>query len=196
MNRPEVWLARHGATEWSRDGRHTSTTDLPLLAEGEAEARRLAPALAGVEFDLVLTSPRRRSADTAALLGHPDAVADPDLVEWDYGEYEGLTTATIRETVPGWQVWTHVSPGGEAAEDVGARADRVVARILAGAPRRALVVSHGHFLRVLAARWVAQPPAFGMSLLLGTGTLSVLGWERETPAIASWNSRVPAPPPP
>lgn len=192
VTRPEVWLARHGETEWSRDGRHTGRTDVPLTAAGEDEGRRLAPALAGVAFDLVLTSPRRRSAETAALLGHAGAVVDPDLAEWDYGDYEGLTTAAIRESVPGWQVWTHPAPGGERAEDVRARADRVIDRVLAGASRRALLVSHGHFLRVLAARWLEQPPAFGGRLLLGTATLSVLGWERDTRAVSLWNMRVPA----
>jgi broad specificity phosphatase PhoE len=190
VNRPEVWLARHGETEWSRDGRHTGRTDLPLTARGEDEARALVGALAGVPFDLVLTSPRRRAADTAALAGRRDAVADPDLAEWDYGDYEGLTTAAIREQVPGWRVWTDPSPGGETAADVAARADRIVARVLAEAPDRALVVSHGHFLRALASRWVDRPVAFGAHLYLATATLSVLGWERDTRAITRWNAPV------
>jgi len=192
VNRPEVWLARHGETEWSRSGRHTSRTDLPLTGEGEAEGRRLAPILASVAFDLVLASPRRRAAETAVLAGHPEAEPDPDLGEWDYGEYEGLATAAIREAEPGWTVWTHPSPGGETADAVAARADRVIARILAGARTRALVVSHGHLLRVLAARWLEEPATFGARLLLGTATLSVLGWERETRAISLWNMRIPA----
>jgi broad specificity phosphatase PhoE len=192
VNGPEVWLARHGETEWSRTGRHTSRTDLPLTAAGEAEGRRLAPILAPVAFDLVLTSPRRRAADTATLAGHPEAEPDPDLSEWDYGEYEGLTTASIREAEPGWTVWTHPSPGGETADAVAARADRVISRVLSGARTRALVVGHAHQLRVLAARWVEQPAAFGGRLLLGTATLSVLGWERESRAISLWNARLPA----
>jgi broad specificity phosphatase PhoE len=192
VNRPEVWLARHGETEWSRSGRHTSRTDLPLTGEGEAEGRRLAPILSSVAFDLVLASPRRRAAETAVLAGHPEAEPDPDLGEWDYGEYEGLTTATIREAEPGWTVWTHPSPGGETADGVAARADRVIARILAEARTRALVVSHGHLLRVLAARWVEEPATFGARLLLGTATLSVLGWERETRAVSLWNMWIPA----
>jgi probable phosphoglycerate mutase len=192
VNRPELWLARHGETEWSRTGRHTSRTDLPLTAAGEAEGRRLGPILASVAFDLVLTSPRRRAADTAALAGHPEAEPDLDLSEWDYGEYEGLTTATIREAEPGWTVWSHPSPGGETAAAVAARADRVISRVLSGARTRALMVGHAHHLRVLAARWLEQPAAFGERLLLATATLSVLGWERESRAISLWNARIPA----
>jgi broad specificity phosphatase PhoE len=188
VTRPEVWLVRHGETEWSRDGRHTSRTDLPLTARGEAEARALAPALAGVPFDLVLASPRRRAADTAVLAGRPGAVADPDLAEWDYGDYEGLTTPAIRETQPGWELWTHPTPGGETEEQVAVRADRIIARVLAEAPERALLVSHGHFLRVLASRWVGRPPRFGRHLLLATATLSILGWERDNRALARWNA--------
>jgi probable phosphoglycerate mutase len=191
MATPEVWLIRHGETEWSRDGRHTSRTDLPLTGTGVEQARRLAAALAGVRFDRVLTSPRRRAADTVALL-RPDGPApqvDGDLIEWDYGDYEGRTSAEIRAEVPGWRVWTHPSPGGETADAVGARADRVVAGVLEDGAERVLLVSHGHFLRVLGARWVDAPPAFGMRLLLDTATLSVLGWERESRALAVWNSR-------
>jgi probable phosphoglycerate mutase len=188
--RPELWLCRHGETEWSRDGRHTSRTDLPLTPAGVDEARQLAVALSGQAFDLVLTSPRRRARDTAALVGFPDALPDPALAEWDYGDYEGMTTAGIRERVPGWTVWTHESPGGEAADQVAQRADRVIDRVLEDAVDRALLVSHGHFLRVLGARWLGQGTSFGRHVLLGTATLSVLGWERETRAIARWN--VPA----
>jgi broad specificity phosphatase PhoE len=188
MARPELWLCRHGETEWSRDGRHTSHTDLPLTDAGVEEASRLAPALAGVPFDLVLTSPLRRAADTALLLGFADAKREPALAEWDYGDYEGLSTPEIRERVPDWTVWTHPSPGGERAEQVAARADRVIERVLLEATDRALVVSHGHFLRALAARWLGEDPPFGGHLVLDTGTLSVLGWERETRAIARWNA--------
>ena len=190
MQRPEVWLVRHGETEWSRDGRHTSRTDLPLTDAGVDQARRLAPALAGVRFDLVLTSPRRRAADTVVLLGAdgPAPEVDPDLVEWDYGDYEGRTTADIRGAVPGWRVWTHPMPGGETPAAVAARADGVISRVLESGAERALLVSHGHFLRVLGARWIEAPPTLGMRLLLGTATLSVLGWERETRAFAVWNS--------
>ena len=125
MARPELWMCRHGQTEWSRDGRHTSHTDLPLTPEGVAEAQRMAPLLAGVVFDLVLRSPLGRSGETAAAAGFPEAKRDPALAEWDYGDYEGVTTAEIREDVPGWTVFTHPSPGGESAEQVAARADRV-----------------------------------------------------------------------
>src|SRR5690242_19913480 len=124
----EVWLVRHGETEWSRSGRHTSTTDLPLLPEGEEVARGLAARLADVPFALTLTSPRRRARVTAELAGHADAEVDEDLVEWDYGDYEGVTTEEIRRTVPGWTIWTGTCPGGESAEHVAARLDRVVAR--------------------------------------------------------------------
>jgi broad specificity phosphatase PhoE len=188
MTQPEVWLVRHGETEWSRDGRHTSRTELRLTARGEAEARALAPALGSVDFDLVLTSPRIRAAVTAVLAGRPEAESDADLTEWDYGEYEGLTTPAIRESAPGWELWTHPTPGGESEDQVAARADRIIARVLAEAPERALLVSHGHFLRVLAARWVGQPAHFGRHLLLRTATLSVLGWERDNRTLARWNA--------
>ncbi len=186
--RPELWLCRHGETEWSRDGRHTGRTDLLLTPDGEEQARRLTSRFSGVAFDLVLTSPRRRSVDTAALAGFPDAVVEPAAEEWDYGEFEGLTTAAIREKDPGWTVWSHPLPGGETAEQVGARADRVVDRVRRDVRTRALLFSHGHFLRVLAARWIEQPPTAGARLLLATGTVSVLGWEREVGAINHWNS--------
>jgi probable phosphoglycerate mutase len=188
VTRPEIWLCRHGETEWSRDGRHTGRTDLPLTPAGIDRARRLGSRLSGVAFDLVLTSPRRRSVDTAALAGFPDAIPEPAAVEWDYGEYEGLTTAAIREKVPGWTVWTHPLPGGETAEQVGARADRVIDRVQGEAPTRALLFSHGHFLRVLAARWIELPATGGARLLLDTGSVSVLGWEREVRAIRHWNT--------
>jgi probable phosphoglycerate mutase len=188
VTRPEIWLCRHGETEWSRDGRHTGRTDLPLTPAGIDRARRLGSRLSGVAFDLVLTSPRRRSVDTAALAGFPDAIPEPAAVEWDYGEYEGLTTAAIREKVPGWTVWTHPLLGGETAEQVGARADRLIDRGQAEAPTRALLFSHGHFLRVLAARWIELPATGGARLLLDTGSVSVLGWEREVRAIRHWNT--------
>jgi broad specificity phosphatase PhoE len=186
--RPDLWLCRHGETEWSRDGRHTSHTDVPLTPAGVDEAQRLAPVLAAVDFDLVLTSPLRRAADTAVVLGFPAARREPALAEWDYGDYEGRTTAEIRQSDPGWTVWTHASPGGEEPAQVARRADRVIDRVLDEATDRALLVAHGHLLRVLAARWLNEDPAFGRHLVLGTGTVSVLGWERGVRAITRWNA--------
>ena len=159
MTATELWLVRHGATEWSTAGRHTSVTDLPLLPDGEDTARALGARLAGIDFGLVLTSPRRRARHTADLAGFPDAEVTDDLVEWAYGDYEGLTTPEIRESVPGWTVWSHPSPGGETGAEVAARLDRVVERARSGGGRT-LVFAHAHSLRVLAARWL-QPPAGG-----------------------------------
>jgi len=180
----EVWLVRHGETEWSRDHRHTSITDLELTRDGEAVARSLAPRLTG-SFDLVLTSPRRRARDTAVLAGHPGAEIEADLVEWGYGDYEGVTTAEIRRTVPGWTVWTHPTPGGETAAELGERLDRVVARLRPTS--RSLVFGHGHALRALAARWLGLPAAEGRLLRLDTATVSILGYEREQPVVLRWN---------
>ena len=182
----ELWIVRHGETEWSRDGRHTSTTDLPLTDVGEEAATSLAPRLADVSFDLVLTSPRRRARRTAELAGFADAEVDDDLAEWAYGDYEGITTDEIRETVPGWSVWTHDSPGGESADEVSARLDRVVERTRGH--DRTLVFAHGHSLRVLTARWLEQPADEGRFFRLDTSTVSVLGFERETPVLLRWNS--------
>ena len=183
---PELWVVRHGETEWSRDGRHTSVTDLPLTETGEEGATALASRLAEVEFDLVLTSPRQRARRTAELAGFPDAAVDEDLVEWAYGDYEGVTTAEIREDVPGWRIWTHPVPGGETADEVSARLDRVVAR--AREHDRTLVFAHGHSLRVLTARWVEQRADLGQFFRLDTSTVSVLGVERDHPALLKWNS--------
>ena len=181
----ELWLVRHGETEWSRDGRHTSTTDLPLTAEGEDVARSLAPRLTE-PFDLVLTSPRLRARRTAELAGHAEAEPDGDLAEWAYGDYEGRTTEEIREEVPGWTVWSHPCPGGESAAQVAARLDRVVERCQG--VRRALVFGHGHALRALTARWLDLPVTDGRHFRLDTATVSVLGWERESPVILRWNA--------
>jgi probable phosphoglycerate mutase len=182
----ELWLVRHGQTEWSAAHRHTSTTDLPLLEPGERDAISLRDRLAGPHFDLVLTSPRQRARRTAELAGFPDAEVDPDLVEWEYGDYEGRTTEEIRQDVPDWTVWTHPVPGGESADDVAARCDRVVQRVRA-AGERVLVFGHGHALRALTARWLGEPVSFGRHVKLDTATLSTLGFERETPAILRWN---------
>ncbi|MCW2820426.1 MAG: Phosphoglycerate mutase [Marmoricola sp.] len=182
----ELWVIRHGETEWSRDGLHTSHTELELTPEGEDVARRLAQRLEGVEFDRVLSSPRARARRTAELAGFTDVEVDDDLTEWDYGDYEGLTTARIRESVPGWTIWSHPVPGGESAEEVSHRMDRVVARVRDHGGR-VLVFSHGHASRVLAARWLDLPAQEGRLFKLDTATISVLGYERESPAVARWN---------
>jgi probable phosphoglycerate mutase len=183
----ELWIIRHGETEWSRDGLHTSHTELELTTEGEEVARKLAERLKGVEFDLVLSSPRVRARRTAELAGFTDIHLEQDLTEWDYGDYEGRTTPDIREEVPGWTVWTHPSPGGESAEQVSRRLDRVVAKVRAHGGR-VLVFSHGHASRALAARWLDQPVEEGRLFKLDTATISVLGYERESPVVARWNS--------
>jgi broad specificity phosphatase PhoE len=183
----ELWLVRHGETEWSRDGRHTSITDVPLLPEGEVAARSLAGRLGAHAFDLVLTSPRLRARRTAELAGNPDGVVEEDLAEWAYGTYEGLTTAEIRASVPDWTIWTHGGLDGESVRDVTARMDRVIARVRANGGR-VLCFGHGHALRALAARWVGQPVSLGGSLALDTATISVLGHDREMPVIVHWNS--------
>jgi probable phosphoglycerate mutase len=183
----EVWLVRHGETEWSAKGRHTSTTDLPLTEEGRRVAEALPERLDRLRFSLVLTSPRERARETAKLSGHADAEVDDDLVEWDYGDLEGLTTAQIRETYPGWTIWDGPVPGGETAEQVAARLDRVVARCRS-VSGRTLLFGHGHALRALAARWLGLPVADGRLLRLDTATVSVLGWERETPVVERWNT--------
>jgi broad specificity phosphatase PhoE len=183
----ELWVIRHGETEWSRDGKHTSRTEVELTPEGEDVARGLADRLDGVEFDLVLTSPRLRTRRTAELAGFADVHVEDDLAEWDYGDYEGITSAEIREQVPGWTVWTHPCPGGETAAQVSRRMDRVVAKVRANGGR-VLVFSHGHASRALAARWLGLPVEDGRHFLLGTATISVLGYERESPVVARWNS--------
>lgn len=187
VSETQLWLVRHGPTEWSRAGQHTSVTDLPLLPEGETEAAGLAPVLAKQEFALVLASPLLRARRTAELAGFPDAEVTDDLAEWEYGDYEGLTTPEIREQVPGWTVWTHPSPGGETAAEVAARLDRVVERARA-ADGRSLAFAHGHSLRVLAARWLGLAPEDGRLFRLDTATVSVLGYERETPVLLRWNA--------
>ncbi len=183
----EIWLLRHAETEWSRNGRHTGRTDLALLPEGEDHARLLRPQVADHPFDLVLTSPLQRALRTCELAGLlPHASQDPDLMEWDYGAYEGLTTAQIRETVPNWTIWTHPVPEGETAEDVAARARRVLDRALAVEGDVALF-SHGHFLRVLTSTWLRLSPDRGRSFALDTGTLCILGFERENRVVRVWN---------
>jgi probable phosphoglycerate mutase len=184
----QVVIIRHGATEWSESGRHTGVTDLPLLEEGRDAARALAPRLASYTFAAVFTSPKLRARETADLVGIGEqAEVDDDLCEWDYGDYEGLTTEQIRRTVPGWTIWTGPVPGGEKPEQVAARADRVIARVDAIDGTVALV-AHGHILRVLTARWLSYPPTDGVHFLLDTSTLCVLGYERGVKAIHIWNA--------
>ncbi len=186
MSDAVVWLVRHGETEWSRAFRHTSTTDLPLTAEGEQVARGLRDRLGGERFDLVLTSPRIRARRTAELAGFPEAGVDPGLAEWAYGDYEGRTTVEIRETDPGWTIWTHPAPGGETAAAVTERLDEVVARVRAAAGP-CLLFGHAHSLRALAARWLGQPVSAGAWFRLDTSSVSQLGYERDTPVVIRWN---------
>jgi broad specificity phosphatase PhoE len=183
----ELWIVRHGPTEWSRNGRHTSVTDLPLLPESEDDARDLAPRLAHLDPVLVLTSPRLRARRTAELAGFADAVVDDDLAEWAYGDYEGITTPVIREGAPGWSIWTDGCPDGESPDEVGARLDRVAARARE-ADGPVLVFAHGHSLRVLVARWLGLPVSGGRHFLLDTATVSVLGDDRGEPAVRRWNA--------
>ncbi|MEU4223881.1 histidine phosphatase family protein [Nonomuraea sp. NPDC026600] len=191
----EMVLLRHGATEWSTAGKHTGRTDVPLTPDGEDQARALAPLVKEVPFDLVLVSPAQRARRTAELAGLEAYEVDADLWEWDYGGYEGITTPEIRKTHPGWYLWRDgVIPGdaehpGESAADVGARADRVITRAKAAEGRVALV-AHGHFLRVLTARWLGLPPADGRLLKLDTGTYSRLGFEHAEPVVTTWNAPV------
>ena len=181
-----IVLIRHGQTEWSASGKHTSTTDIPLTETGRAAARGLRERLAGRDFAVVLASPRIRARETAALAGF-DPIIDPDLAEIEYGDYEGRTTPEIREQRPGWLLWTDGSPGGETLEQAGARADRVLARALAADGDVALF-AHGHILRVIGARWLDLPPERGGSLFLDTASLSELGFEREQRVLARWNA--------
>ncbi|MEO8437217.1 MAG: histidine phosphatase family protein [Chloroflexota bacterium] len=183
----QLWLVRHGETEWARLGRHTGRTDVPLTDLGQEQAEALGRRLQGRPFALVLTSPMSRATETARIAGFGDVAAlDPNLREWDYGALEGRLTAEIREDYPDWSIWTGPWPEGETADEVGARADRVITRARS-ADGDVLVFAHGHLLRVLAARWLELPPASGGMFALGTATVSILGWERENPVIETWN---------
>lgn len=187
-----LYLLRHGETEWSRSGQHTSRTDIPLTANGERRAADAGTMLAGLREDrplaLVLSSPRQRALRTAELAGLTVTEVTEDVAEWDYGAYEGLSTPKIRETVPGWTVWTHESPDGETAEQVGARAARVVARVRATLPDGdVILVGHGHFSRVLVATWLGLAPASGVHFALDAAAISVLGDERGTPQVKRLN---------
>jgi broad specificity phosphatase PhoE len=183
----EAVLVRHAETEWSLSGRHTGRTDIPLTEHGRDAARALRGRLSAWHFDLVLVSPSVRARETCELCGlGAEAQVRPDLLEWDYGDYEGLTTVEIHAQRPDWVLWRDGCPGGESPADVGTRADRVVAEIAASGGG-VVVFSHGHMLRVLGARWIALGPENGGRLALSTGAISVLGHERDTAVIARWN---------
>jgi broad specificity phosphatase PhoE len=188
--RVNVFAIRHGETAWSLSGQHTGTTDIPLTDNGRRLAERIRPALARESFALVLVSPLQRARQTCELAGLGDrAVIDADLAEWNYGDYEGLTPRQIHAAAPGWLIFRDGCPRGEAPEAVGARVDRVIARARTADGDVALF-AHGHILRVLVARWVALPASAGQHFLLDTGTLCVLGYYREIPAIKIWNGPI------
>lgn len=190
MPRGDVVAIRHGETEWSRSGRHTSVTDLPLTERGREVARNLAPVLARRQFVRVLSSPRQRARTTCELAGLGDRMElDPDLAEWSYGEYEGLTHDEIQRLAPGWQLFTDGCPGGESPQQVRTRVDRLIAKLRASDGHVA-VFAHGHILRVLAARWIDHPVTTAAHFDLDTATLNVLAYYREAPAIARWNAPI------
>lgn len=181
-------MVRHGETEWSLSGRHTGRTDLPLTERGREEARELAPRLSAWRFSLVLCSPLRRARETCDLAGFGGVMElCEDLHEWDYGDYEGLTTPEVLERDPDWVLWRDGCPGGETPSEVAARADRALER-LRSADRDAIAFAHGHILRVLAARWIAMEPSAGARFALGAGAVSVLGFERDTEVVSRWNT--------
>ena len=185
---PDVTLIRHGETEWSRLGKHTSRTDLPLTEAGVAAARALRSVLGDVAFSLVIVSPRQRARRTAELAGLGSYVVDDDLREWDYGSLEGLTTEEIRRQWPDWSIWRGPWPGGETPSEVGARADRVVARCLEQPDdARVALVAHGHILRTLGARWIGHPVDAGRGLALNTAAVCRLAWERDERVLRLWN---------
>ena len=191
MQRQQVYLIRHGETEWSLSGRHTGITDIPLTENGRRAAKRLETALTKETFTAVLTSPLERARKTSELAGFGGrAEIEFDLMEWNYGEYEGLTSKQIREKVPGWILFRDGCPGGESPEQIGARVDRVIARVRAVDGRVALF-AHGHVFRVFAARWLGLPVLAGCHFLLDTATLNILGYDREIPAVTTWNASIP-----
>jgi broad specificity phosphatase PhoE len=185
--KPELVLVRHGETAWSRDGRHTGKTDIPLTEEGHRQAKALGPELKPWTFALVLTSPLQRATETCRLAGYGKrAQIRLELIEWDYGRYEGMTTKQITQTRPDWSLWRDGGPGGEKAADVGRRVDRVIAEIRA-TKGDVLIFAHGHVLRVLTARWLGEPPQTGRHYMLQTAALCVLGYEHNDPVIRRWN---------
>jgi broad specificity phosphatase PhoE len=186
-DRPRIWLVRHGETEWARLGKHTGRTDIPLTELGREQAGAVARRLASHPFAAVVSSPLSRALDTARLAGFADRVTTTrDLLEWDYGNDEGRTTPEIRVDRPGWTIWADGPQGGETIDEVAARVDRVIARArdLDG---DTLAFAHGHVLRIMAARWIGEPPIEGRLFALSTATVSVLGWEREQAVIERWN---------
>jgi len=184
----ELYLVRHGETAWSKSGQHTSVTDLTLTEHGEEEARALRERLDPASFGLVLCSPRRRAQDTARLAGFEAFEVEPHLAEWDYGDYEGLTSAQIRERHQGWRIWFNGCPGGEDALQVRRRLTRVVDRVRNSGVDKAICFGHGHASRVLALAWLDFPIIFGQSFPLATASVSVLGKEKESWAVLRWNS--------
>jgi|SRR5581483_436072 len=186
----QLWLVRHGETEWSASGKHTGRTDLPLTPEGEQRAREIGRFLSGRAFALVLSSPLERALETCRLAGYADSVSvDSNLREWDYGEYEGRTTPDIRSERPGWSLWNDGVPGGESIDQVAARAQAVIDRALASSGD-VILFAHGHILRILSSCWLGLPPQAGRLFALGTASVSTLGYERETRVITRWNSNV------
>lgn len=183
--RPELVLIRHGETEWSVARRHTGRTDIALTARGRAQARAIADSVADIEFSRVIASPLQRAWDTATLAGLAP-VRDDDIVEWDYGDFEGITTADVRSSIPDWSVWTHPITGGESVDEVGTRADAAIQRCEAVGGTIG-IVAHAHFLRILAARWLELDAREGRRFVLDTATLSVLSWERENRVVLRWN---------
>jgi probable phosphoglycerate mutase len=183
-----LYLVRHGETEWSRSGRHTSVTELDLTDHGVAQATSLRTRIDPGDFQLVLSSPRLRTRRTAELAGFADHEVCDDLAEWYYGDFEGMTSPQIREHHPGWRIWFNGCPGGESSQEVRARLTRVVARVRASGADRAICFGHGHASRVLALCWLDFPIIFGQSFPLEVGSLSMLGREKESPAILRWNS--------
>ena len=189
----DVVLVRHGETEWSLSGQHTGRTDIPLTERGRQQARLLEPLLSTANFALVLSSPLRRARETCELAGlGPRMQLEPDLMEWNYGEYEGLTSKQIKRTAPNWMVFTDGCPGGETPEEVGARVDRLIDRIRPVVGRVALF-AHGHVLRVFVARWIGFPPSAGQHFLLDTSTVGVLGYYQGVPAVKRWNAPITLP---
>jgi broad specificity phosphatase PhoE len=186
----QLWLVRHGETEWSASGQHTGRTDLPLTLEGKVHARQIAGFLNGRPFGLVLTSPLQRARETCRLAGYGEStIADANLLEWDYGDYEGRTTAEIRKTREGWSLWKDGVLNGESIGQVATRARNVIDRALAG-PGDTLLFAHGHILRILTACWLGLPPEAGRLFALGTASVCILGYERETRVITQWNGNV------